>query len=607
MQMDLRYITMAVVLCKAATNLQCPLAVARSSQVRRHLSFCTSDHLTNSIPRNICFAQSRRSGRAQVACPVNDVKVRLPRHVTVSRRVYSRASDPLCRKQQLQELFLIDTEVEIESQMHQHEFALEESANGAETNNATIERKSQCDGENEENEVNPECNTGLKREWHLTALGKKHARVPQCGVEVSIMSYNVLAQQLLIGNSFLYDHCHPNVLKWSFRCRNLLSEITDANPDVLCMQEVQEDHFQEFWEPQLASLGYAAVYKKRTDNSMYDGCATFVKRDKFVIERARVVEFFRAGVVPLSKHNVAVIVALRARADPCMTSDPGVTPGGGARLFVANTHLLFSPTRGDVKLAQLNLLLAEVDRVACSGYDDAGAETYDPVVVTGDFNSLPHSDVYKLTTRGLLQYAGLNCGTISGQENARARLLDAQLLPDCVGVSEQCQYIAVCRQRLMYGCPVATPTPTTTTPADLGHSWSEIDGMWEQPYLQRHLQQQQQQYQQRQQQQQQQQQHLLNLASAYEHRDAGGQPEATTSHGRANCTVDYVFYGVALKELLIDADGNDHSSVVAEGALKLLGRLSLPSDADLDKHGRLPSKFLSSDHVSLVTKFLLTS
>lgn len=58
----------------------------------------------------------------------------------------------------------------------------------------------------------------------------------------------------------------------------------------------------------------------------------------------------------------------------------------------------------DVKLAQVQLLLAELDRFAFSGFDNDGKHMYHPILMTGDFNCAPYSSVTKLFTEGELQY-----------------------------------------------------------------------------------------------------------------------------------------------------------------------------------------------------------
>lgn len=46
------------------------------------------------------------------------------------------------------------------------------------------------------------------------------------------MSYNILSQELLQDNAYLYRHCDPAVLDWKHRLPNLLSEIRQHNADV---------------------------------------------------------------------------------------------------------------------------------------------------------------------------------------------------------------------------------------------------------------------------------------------------------------------------------------------------------------------------------------
>jgi len=80
---------------------------------------------------------------------------------------------------------------------------------------------------------------------------------------------------------------------------------------------------------------------------------------------------------------------------------------------VANTHLLYNPRRGDIKLAQLAILLAEINRL--SRLPDGSKS---PVVLCGDFNSSPQSPLYSFLTTGCLEYGGLQISMVR-----RAQLL----------------------------------------------------------------------------------------------------------------------------------------------------------------------------------------
>ena len=50
--------------------------------------------------------------------------------------------------------------------------------------------------------------------------------------DFSVMSYNILSQDLLEDNSHLYKHCRRPVLHWSFRFPNILKEIKHFDADV---------------------------------------------------------------------------------------------------------------------------------------------------------------------------------------------------------------------------------------------------------------------------------------------------------------------------------------------------------------------------------------
>ena len=52
------------------------------------------------------------------------------------------------------------------------------------------------------------------------------------GFDFTVMSYNILSQDLLHENAYLYSHCDPSVLPWDFRLPNLLREIRQYDADV---------------------------------------------------------------------------------------------------------------------------------------------------------------------------------------------------------------------------------------------------------------------------------------------------------------------------------------------------------------------------------------
>ena len=130
------------------------------------------------------------------------------------------------------------------------------------------------------------------------------------------------------------------------------------------------------------------------------------------------------------------------------------------RVCVANTHLLYNPKRGDIKLAQLGMLLAEIDRLSYIPNGNTESCRYHPVIMCGDFNSVPQCSLVDFIQTGTLDYDGLKMVDVSGQEPWKSsRYLSCPLWPHGVGVTDKCQYKHTVQQRLV---PRTTDNSTTT-------------------------------------------------------------------------------------------------------------------------------------------------
>ncbi|EFJ17358.1 hypothetical protein SELMODRAFT_270348 [Selaginella moellendorffii] len=223
----------------------------------------------------------------------------------------------------------------------------------------------------------------------------------------TVLSYNVLAD--LYATSDMYSYCPQWALSWAYRRQNLLREIVGYRADILCLQEIQSDHFDEFFAPELEKHGYSAVYKKKTAEvyaaGVYtiDGCATFYRNDRFLQVKKYEVEFNKAAqsfseaympsaqrkaaLTRLLKDNVALIVVLEVLDYP--------DPSKKQLICVANTHIHANPELKDVKLWQVQTLLKGLEKIAAS------AEI--PMLVAGDFNSVPGSAPHSLLATGRVE------------------------------------------------------------------------------------------------------------------------------------------------------------------------------------------------------------
>ena len=190
--------------------------------------------------------------------------------------------------------------------------------------------------------------------------------------------------------------------------------------------------------------GYTGIYQKRTGDKN-DGCAIFYKVDKLVQDKTRRVSFYMPNIQLMDRDNVALIALLRPKA----------WPEDGPKLCVATTHLLYNPRRGDIKLAQLGMLLAEIDSMAAITSPPPTHHqkpSYYPVILCGDFNSTPHYPLFNFIKYRELNYVGLPRTKVSGQETGR-RIGDSlywPLWPYEVGVTDTCQFRSVIRERLRH-------------------------------------------------------------------------------------------------------------------------------------------------------------
>lgn len=249
----------------------------------------------------------------------------------------------------------------------------------------------------------------LVRNNVVVSFGKPGtARTNTSRLGFTLLTYNLLAE--IYATPDAYPYCAAWALPWNFRRRNILREILTYRADIMCLQEVQADHFENFLAPELDKYSYSGVYKCKTREFMgqygkMDGCAIFYRRDKFTVmpQGQLDIEFNaiarqrhgndKRTLNRLLKDNVAQVILFEMTAPH---------PSSRRQLIVANTHINASPEFADVKLWQTQMLVQEVERVMQQQSGSLGAI---PLVIAGDFNSLPGSDPHSLLALGGVQPA----------------------------------------------------------------------------------------------------------------------------------------------------------------------------------------------------------
>ncbi|XP_012488446.1 carbon catabolite repressor protein 4 homolog 3 [Gossypium raimondii] len=335
----------------------------------------------------------------------------------------------------------------------------------------------------------------------------------------TVASYNILGDRNASKHKDLYLNVPSNYIRWGYRKRVLCEEIMRWNPDIICMQEV--DKYFDLRNT-MEKAGYVGSYKRRTGDNV-DGCATFWKPDKFRLLERESIEFKGFGL----RDNVAQLSVF----EMCRVES--------RRLVVGNIHVLYNPSRGEVKLGQIRFLSSRAQLLS-NRWGNA------PVVLGGDFNSTPQSAIYKFLSTSELNVKLYNRRELSGQRSCYPS--------EVLGGNRESRSSISVMDRVLNDCwtdeEVKAATGTANSrlvmhPLQLNSSYATVKG-------------------------------------STNTRHSNGEPLATSYHSKFLGTVDYLWY--------------------SEGVLPIRVLDTLPIDI-LTRTGGLPCKKIGSDHLALVSEF----
>ncbi|KAF0971988.1 hypothetical protein FDP41_009684 [Naegleria fowleri] len=224
-----------------------------------------------------------------------------------------------------------------------------------------------------------------------------------------LLSYNMLCQDYSRKQYCPHLPDTSEILYWANRKIRLWAEFMCYDADIICLQEC--DKYSTHWKDKFLKAGYASSYTQRTAFKP-DGCATFWKLEKFEvldefpiflnevgqeIQRNSEIDVnersdLNGNVVTSSNliskfitNNIANIVLLR-HFDTYQV------------FCVVNLHLFWDPSYPEVKLCQAQYVLMKTFYFLHQNHDDIDSTI--TILLCGDFNSMPDSEVYELLTKG---------------------------------------------------------------------------------------------------------------------------------------------------------------------------------------------------------------
>ena len=189
----------------------------------------------------------------------------------------------------------------------------------------------------------------------------------------------------------------------------LLRTLEAAECDIILLQECED--YESFWRPALLARGFEGQYKQRTQasNKKKDGCAIFFRTSRLALSGWEAIEYNDLAALPLPAVPEQLVLEqppdvmdARTRLErDCVGLLAELTlqgtDGSARSLVVGTTHLFWNPDFDDVKVAQAGLLMQRLARFLATRFTaQEGARI--PVVLGGDFNSLPSSTVVEVIT-----------------------------------------------------------------------------------------------------------------------------------------------------------------------------------------------------------------
>ncbi|XP_074600963.1 CCR4-NOT transcription complex subunit 6-like twin isoform X1 [Brevipalpus obovatus] len=242
----------------------------------------------------------------------------------------------------------------------------------------------------------------------------------------TVMTYNILSDKLATRQ--VYGYCPMWALRWEYRRENILNEIRSYTADIISIQELETEHFHQYFLPELKKDGYDGIFSPKSraktmsenDRKHVNGCAIFFKTNKFCLIKEQLVEFNQLAMANaegsddmlnrvMTKDDIGLAALLQTKEgafEPGILADPSQAH---QPILVCTAHLHWDPEYCDVKLIQTMMLMHELRQIAEESTHSfrPGASKPDansiPLILCADLNSLPNS--------GVIEY--LNTGRIS--------------------------------------------------------------------------------------------------------------------------------------------------------------------------------------------------
>jgi len=208
----------------------------------------------------------------------------------------------------------------------------------------------------------------------------------------SVVCYNVLAGVHTNPRWLRYPYVHPAVLERKHRIARVHEELAQLRADIICLQEVESDLYEDTIANLSSFWTHHNVYKPRVE-----GVATMVRKSRFHKE----IHFEPIDVDTLTKK-----ACKECNEDPeeytLLLGTIGIIAvyedSNGKRIGIVNTHYTSWWQRPDIQSLQLSLILKRMTEIS--------KDFRCPFIFCGDFNTTPDRAPYFFLSNANLEAEG---------------------------------------------------------------------------------------------------------------------------------------------------------------------------------------------------------
>jgi len=228
------------------------------------------------------------------------------------------------------------------------------------------------------------------------------------------VSYNILCDFYRMTKEWGYTIKDFQAFLDHGKIRNnwILEELKFYNADVICLQELTETNYLNFYKPALKELGFESIfYKKYKENKSIavtenreniDGCGTFIKSSKLDIKNSKFIDLREVVLknkfdkdLKLVPNETKSLIFLGDQIATLLLVENVIT---GNLYCIANTHIISRDE--NIQLLQIKLCTLSIAKYL-KRYNNCS------IIFCGDFNSSPETNAYKFLTSGHVNHKGI--------------------------------------------------------------------------------------------------------------------------------------------------------------------------------------------------------